>query len=115
MAVRFRSSRRRATCHGLAATVARSPVPGTGTSQTTAPLTEPPGVRLLHPGLIDQPVELLAEDEIANALRHEVEVLRREHGRHRRLVGDLVVDLRPERVCLREARLLELQRLVHLR
>src|SRR5581483_2650488 len=112
-AIRFRRSRRQASCHGPRATAARSPA-WAGTSPTTAPLTEPPGVRLLHPGLVDQPVELLAEDEVADALRHEVDVPRREQRRHRRLVGDLMVDLRPERVRRGEVRLLELQRLVHL-
>src|SRR5690349_1752935 len=66
-ATRFRSSRRRASCHGLAATIARSPPAGARTSSTIAPLT-----RLLHPGLVDQPVELLAEHEVSDPLRHEV-------------------------------------------
>src|ERR1700760_4487078 len=113
-ATRFRRIPRRASCHGLAAGIARSPPVGARTSSTIAPLTNPPGVRLLHPGLIDQPVELLAEDEVPDALRHEVEMLRREHRRHRCLVGYLTVDLRPHCVRLREVRVLELERAVHL-
>src|SRR2546423_814677 len=113
-ATRFRSRRRRASCHGLAATTARPPPREARTSSTIAPLTEPPGVRLLHPGLVDQPVELFAEREVPDALRHEVDVTRREERRHGGLVGHLAVDLRPEPVRRREVRLLELQRLVHL-
>src|SRR5690349_10230544 len=96
MATRFRRSLRRASRQGPAAIAAGSPACWAATSPTTAPLTEPSG--LLHPGLVDEPVELLAEDEIADPLRHEVDVLRREQRRRRRLVGDLPVDLRPEPV-----------------
>src|SRR6478752_1210918 len=96
IATRLRSSRRRASRQGLPAVAAGSPASRAATSPTTAPLTEPPGARLLHPGLVDQPVELLAEREVADALRHEVDVPRREQRRHRGLIGDLPVDLGPE-------------------
>src|SRR5436190_1141253 len=114
IATRLRSSRRRASRHGLAATTAGSAASEAATSPTTAPLTEPPAERLLHPGLVDQPVELLAEREVADALRQEVDVPRREQRRHRRLVRHLSVDLRPELVRRREVLFLELQRVVHL-
>ena len=55
----------------------------------------PPRTSLLDPRLVDEPVELLAEREVADALRDEVDVLRVEQRRHRRLVGHLLVDLRP--------------------
>ena len=41
---------------------------------------------LLDPRLVDEPVELLAEGEVADALRDEVDVLRVEQRRHRRRV-----------------------------
>src|SRR6478752_7773501 len=91
-ATRLRSRRRRASCHGLAATTPRSPPVEARTSSTIAPLTDPPGARLLHPGLVDQPVELLAEDEVPDALRQEVDVARREQRRHRGLIRHLLVD-----------------------
>src|SRR4051812_10305166 len=115
IAARLRSSRRRASRHGLAATTAGSAASEAATSPTTAPLTQPPGERLLDPGLVDEPVELLAEREVADALRHEVDVPRREERRHRRLVGDLLVDLRPQLIRCRLVRHAESQRLVHLR
>ena len=56
-----------------------------------------PDASLLDPRLADEPVELLAEREVADALRDEVDVLRVEQRRHRRLVRDHPVDLRPQR------------------
>src|SRR3954466_12793292 len=114
IATRLRSSRLRASRHGLAATTAGSAASEAATSPTTAPLTEPPGARLLHPGLVDQPVELLAEHEVPHALGHEVEMLRGEHRRHRCLVGYLAVDLCPCCIRLREVRHFLLERVVHL-
>src|SRR5712691_391419 len=90
IAIRLRRSRRRAIAQGLPPTAARSPA-RTGAS----PAIAPPISRLLDPGLADEPIELLAEGEVADALRDEVDVLRREQRRHRGGVGDFLVDLRP--------------------
>src|SRR4051812_13002256 len=114
IATRFRRSRRRASAQGLPAASARTPA-WAGASPAIAPLVTPKPSGLLHPGLVDEPVELLAEDEVPDALRHEVDVLRREHRRHRRLVGHLLVDARPEGVRGFLVRLLEPERPVHLR
>src|SRR3954449_5022127 len=54
--------------------------------------------RSLHPRLRDHPVEFRVELEIAEALRHEVDVLGVEHRCGRRLVGDRLVDLGPDLV-----------------
>src|SRR5262249_5810442 len=110
IAIRLRSRRRRASAHGLAPTAASSPA-GAGGSPTIVPVI----VSLLHPALRHEPVELLAEHEVADALRHEVDVLRRKERRHRRRVRHLVVDLRP--LLVRGGLVLErrLQRVLHLR
>src|SRR3954468_3810037 len=79
IAGRLRRRRRRASRQGPAA-VER------GASAATAVTP------LLHPRLIEEPVELLAEDEVADALREEVEVLRVEERHHRRRVRHLAVD-----------------------
>src|SRR5438874_4860428 len=110
MAIRLRSSRLRAIAQGLPPIAARSPA-RTGAS----PAIVPPISRLLDPGLADKPIELLAEREVADPLRHEVDVLRREQRRHRSGVGDLLVDLRP--FLVRRWLVLERrpQRVLHLR
>src|SRR3954452_18936241 len=65
---------------------------GTGSAIDSGCAIMPPGARyrvaprdrLLHPGLRDDPVVLAVEDEVAHALRHEIEVLGREQERGRR-------------------------------
>src|SRR2546425_2098455 len=110
IATRLRSSRLRARRQGLPAIGARPPACA-GASLTIAPLIEAPS-GLLHPGLVDEPVELLAEDEVPDPARQEVDVLRREHRRHRRCVRDLLVDARPQRVSGLFVGLREPERLV---
>src|SRR6266508_1454717 len=109
IAIRLRSSRLRAIAHGLPPIAARSPA-RTGAS----PAIAPPISLLLDPGLADEPIELLAEREVADPLRHEVDVLRREERRHRGGVRDFPVDLGP--LLVRRGLVLEcrLQGVLHL-
>src|SRR5262249_25744508 len=109
MAIRLRSSRLRASAHGLAPTAASSPAEAGG-SPTIVPVIVP----LLHPALGHEPVERLSEREVADPPRHEVDVLRCEQRRHGRRVSDLLVDLRPHLV--RSGLVLDrsLERLLHL-
>ena len=84
IAIRLRASRRRASAHGLAPAGPTGGVAGAPPSEGLAhrrpaagPGSSPALTRsLLHPRLVDQPVELLAEGEVPDALRHEVDVLR---------------------------------------
>src|SRR5690242_16416226 len=101
IATRFRRSRRRASDHGLAPAAAVAATCAETSAAARPSLMSGYGIPrelLLHPGLVDQPVELLAEDEVPDPLRHEVDVVRVEQRRHRRRVGHLPVDLLPEEV-----------------
>src|SRR3954468_14123960 len=68
----------------------------------------------LHPELVDEHVELLAELVVADPLRGEVDQLRRDQRCHGSLLHHRLVNLAPQRVRLVHAGPLGLQGLLHL-
>src|SRR4051812_43920536 len=94
----LRSSRRRASPHGLASLGSAPTRAGALAAVSLIASGSRFRAGLLDPRLCDEPVELLAEREVADTLRDEVDVLRVEEGHHRRLVRHLAIDLRPHRV-----------------
>src|SRR5436305_122962 len=106
MAVRSRASLRPARAQGPSAWT-RSLACGTmpASSVSICKLTGPsPRKRgegdarspaLLHPGQLVLPLELVGEDEVADAGGEEVDVLGREQRRHRGLLHEAGVDLGP--------------------
>src|SRR5580765_411910 len=107
IAIQFLNSLRRAIAQGLAPLGSVPTTAGTSPARVLliasrssfGPDTSPARRRgLLDPRLGHEPVELLAEREVADAFRHEVDVLRVEERRHRRLIRHHPVDLRPELV-----------------
>src|SRR3954454_1398777 len=119
-AIRLRARRRPARRQGLFPATSRALSPG-------ARRTSPAGSgsyansamrrgrrALCDRGLVEQQEPLRAEREVLEPLRHEVELLGIEHRHPRCGVGDVLVDLLPDRVALRRVRDRRRRRVRHL-
>src|SRR6478752_8650607 len=88
-----------ASAHGLRpATQPSGGASASGSIGCSSPPTVDIGGGLLHPGLVDQDAthqHVGVEDVVADARRHEVDVLGQEQRHPGRLVGGCLVDLRP--------------------
>src|SRR2546421_11361659 len=97
--MRFRSSRRPASAHGLRPAIA-GPVSSSSARPVCASGATVMSAALLHGGLVDQEVPLWIELVPLHALREQVDELRVEEWDPNRLVDHVLVDLGPELVRL---------------
>src|SRR3954469_24720024 len=119
-AIRWGAGRRPARRQGLFPATSRALSPGarrtspagSGSYANSAMRRGRPA--LCDRGLVEQQEPLRAEREVLEPLRHEVELLGVEHGNPRCGVGDVLVDLLPDRVALRRVRDRRRRRVRHL-